>query len=165
MPNDISQLLAALSDRDLHRRMQAVEQLARLGADARPAAVPLVRLCGDDDEQIREWATAALEELGPPAPADAAALVELLKDHSSDVATWSATLLGRLGPQGAVAVKPLADIVASSRPGVVRQRAAWALGQIGPAAADSLAVLQKAAASDDARLARLAQRAIEQVQR
>jgi HEAT repeat protein len=158
-------LIARLSGREAGSRANAAQQLARLGEEARPAAVPLVRCCGDDDEPVREWSTAALEELGPPSPTDAEALAELLDHASADVGFWAATLLGRLGDKGAPAAAQLIQVLESSPHAAVRQRAAWALGQIGPAAAASLSALQHAASSEDSRLARLAQRAMEQIQR
>ena len=45
----------------------------------------------------------------------------------------------------------------------VAQRAAWALGKIGPAAAAGRAALEKAAAAADPRLARLAREALDAV--
>ncbi|MCO6457167.1 MAG: HEAT repeat domain-containing protein, partial [Pirellulaceae bacterium] len=63
---DISSLSSDLSSPDAEVRRAAAERLASLEADARPAAVPLVRCCGDADERVREWAAAALEQMGPP---------------------------------------------------------------------------------------------------
>ncbi len=60
-------------------------------------------------------------------------------------------------------VTVLATAVASHRFNSVRQRAAWALGRIGPVASAALQSLETAAASNDARLARLAQRAMTQI--
>ena len=45
----------------------------------------------------------------------------------------------------------------------VRERAAWALGRIGPGAAPALESLKMAAAADNPRLARLAQQAIARI--
>jgi HEAT repeat protein len=88
-------------------------------------------------------------------------LISLIEAKSPDVGYWAATLLGRLGADAAVVVDALVRAVASSAALSVRQRAAWAMGEIGsPAAIPSL----KTAASDpDPRLARLAQEAIEQI--
>jgi HEAT repeat protein len=43
----------------------------------------------------------------------------------------------------------------------VRERAAWALGEIGPVANSAAPALRAAADGDDARLARLAQQALQ----
>jgi hypothetical protein len=85
----------------------------------------------------------------------------MVADVHPDVGYWAATLLGRLGKQAAPAVPVLARVVCGGVDLTVRQRVAWALGQIGPAAAEALAALQQAATSDDLRLARLAQQAID----
>ena len=113
---------------------------------------------------MSDWAHAALESLGPPAANDAAALAKLLSDEALDVAYWAATLLGRLGEDdgsscGAV-VKPLVTALEHYPESAVRERAAWALGQIGPTAAEALPALQAAAAGTIPRLARLAKDAI-----
>ncbi len=78
----------------------------------------------------------------------------------ADVAYWAATLLGRLQAQAAGTVSPLTAALAENRPLAVRERAAWALEQIGPAARDALPALRQAAASKQPRLARLANEAI-----
>lgn len=163
MPSNLPQLIAALSDANAENRSQAAEQLAQLGADAQPAAVALVLACGDEAEEVREWATSALESLGPPEATDVGQLISLIEAKSPDVGYWAVTLLGRLKAQAAPAVEALARTVAASPHLSVRQRAAWALGEIGPAAATVLTTLQKAATDPDARLARLAQEAIGRV--
>jgi hypothetical protein len=45
----------------------------------------------------------------------------------------------------------------------VRQRAAWALGKIGPAAKAALGTLKRAAGQGDERLARLAKESLESI--
>ena len=71
MADDVSLLILALGDSDAKRRVEALRRFAQMGEEARPAAVPLVRLTGDEQEEIRQWSAAALEEMGPPAPGDA----------------------------------------------------------------------------------------------
>ena len=70
-----------------------------------------------------------------PRPADASALAALVNKPSLDVAYWAATLLGRLESQAAPAVPQLAEALDRHTESTVRERAAWALGKIGPAAA------------------------------
>jgi hypothetical protein len=60
-------------------------------------------------------------------------------------------------------VPTLAESLANALAQHVRERAAWALGKIGPAAGSALPALEIAAAGDNARLARLAETAIESV--
>jgi hypothetical protein len=163
MSTDASQLATALSHADPIQRSRAAEQLSRLGPDAQPAAVALARACGDPTEEVREWAAAALEELGPPSSADLEALASLVANDNPDVGYWAATLLGRLREEAAPAVSVLASSLSGDLAMPVRQRSAWALGKIGPPAAASLDALRQATSNPDARLARLAQRAIDQI--
>ena len=163
MTADVQRLTSDLAAADPVTRTQAAEEISRLGSEAAPVAVALVRATGDDTEEVREYAAAALEEMGPPAVEDVGSLAALLSDSAADAGYWAATLLGRLEANAAPAVPLLSAAVTGSKDMSVRQRAAWALGQIGPPAGSALDALKQAAASDDPRLARLAQRAIEQI--
>ena len=163
MSQDVQALIASLASSDLAARREAAESFARLGPDAVPAAVSLVKACDNDDEQVRNWVVAALEELPPPNVADAAALEALVTGTNLDVAFWATTLLGRMESAAASAVPALAAAVADHPELVVRQRAAWALGKIGKSAAAAIPQLQAAATSDDPRLARFATTALESI--
>lgn len=149
-----------LSAADAEKRASAAEALARLGAEAREAAVALVRASGDRDSSVRDWAVAALEELGPPRATDVEPLAALAINPELNIAYWACTLLGRLKDQAASGVPALIDALAKHQQLPVRERAAWALGQIGPSAKASLPVLEQASQSGEARLSRLAQAAI-----
>lgn len=163
MPNETHRLMAALCDLDPKARASAAEQLAGIGRDAQPAAVALVLAAGDESEEVRQWATAALEQLGPPEEADLSSLAALVDGRTADVGYWAATLIGRLKGQAAGVAETLARSLAGSPHLSVRQRAAWALGEIGPGACAALPSLHKAAQQPDARLSRLAQQAIAQI--
>jgi HEAT repeat protein len=127
---------------------------------AAPAAAQLVRACGDADEQVREQAVAALEDLGPP-PAEAIGqLINLVAHGDPLVGYWATTLLGRAGEDAVSAVPALAGCLASPADLSVKQRAAWAIGKIGPAAASAREALNRAATDADPRLARLATEAL-----
>ncbi len=160
MPEPLAELIASLFSDDPTVCRDAAQRLARMGPDAQPAAVALAEASAAEAEDLREWVTAALEELGPPPTKDRDRLVELLGDPRSNVAYWAATLLGRLETEAAPAVPMLAAAVTDHADPAVRQRAVWALVRIGPAAADALPALERAAADPDPRLARLAARAI-----
>jgi HEAT repeat protein len=164
MATDVSHLIAELRAASAATRSQAAEQLSHLGTGASEAAVPLVQACADGEDEVRQWAAAALEELGAPLASDLEPLIALLQDEQGDVGYWAVTLLGRLGSEAAAAVPVLAGVLASNRDLAVRERAAWALGQIGPPAAAACPQLQQAAAGDAARLARLAQQALRQIE-
>lgn len=160
MAHRISDLVSQLAAAEADARAAAAESLGQMAAAAAPAAVPLVEACRDDDERVREWAVAALEDLGSP-PEDAVKPLTLLVSDKNPLAGyWAATLLGRCGEAAASAVDALAKAVDSGADCAVRQRAAWALGQIGPAASVARGVLEKAAGDTDPRLARLASDAL-----
>jgi HEAT repeat protein len=159
---DIGKLIADLSSKEPGERAAAAEQLAHRGELARGAAVALVRACADDQEEVREWVVAALEGLGPPAAEDLGKLAELTADASDDICYWAATLLGRAGRAASDAVATLANLLAKRPSPEVRRRAAWALGQIGPAAG-AVDALQRAAHDPDRRIARAAQSSLEDI--
>ena len=158
-----SLIQTVLTAEDDRRRAEAAEELARRGNEARPAAVALVRATGDRVAEVRDWATAALEELGSPPADDVTTLAMLTANPDLNIAYWSATLLGRLESAAAAAVPALVDALQNHAAPSVRQRAAWALGQIGRAAGEARPALEQAATGADPRLTRLARRALEQI--
>jgi HEAT repeat protein len=161
MPN-VTVLARLLQDKQVAVRAQAAEQLSRCGEEARNAAVDLVQACGDD-ESVREWAVAALEELGPP-PKDVVEKLRSLVAHTNElVAYWAVTLLGRSGSDAAAVAPAFVSVLEMSPHLAVRQRAAWALGQIGNCSPATVAALERATSGPDPRLARLAAQAIEQL--
>jgi HEAT repeat protein len=160
---DIATLAARLADTDADARADAAERLCRAGDEARTAAVPLVRACGDANDSVRDWAVAALEELGPPPAADIATLTTLAGERHALVAYWAVTLLGRSGKDAAAATPVLAACLTQAPDPAVTERAAWALGKIGPAAAAARPALEQASGAPDPRLARLAQQALDSI--
>ena len=159
---DVSSLVQGLQAEELQSRVEAAEALSQLGEEAQPAAPALARATGDVSEEVREYAVSALEDLGPPDPAQIAEIVEQLQDTCEDVAYWAATLLGRSGESAGLAAEPLAQALDAERPLAVRQRAAWALGRLGSAAARAEQQLRAASLSDNPRLAQLARQALDQ---
>jgi len=156
----IASLVERLSGPDAEARASAAEALCRAGESASSAATALVAACGDDDDGVREWAAAALEELGPPPSEEIADLIPLAAANHPLVAYWAVTLLGRGGEAASSAISTLEACLAPEKAIEVRQRACWALGKIGPAAASARAALAVAAADSDPRLARLAGEAL-----
>jgi len=163
MPDDIQELIKALSAVDAAARRVAAERLGALGEKAQSAAAALVKCVSDTDESVREACTSALEELGPPAKEQLAELTSLVKESSADVAYWAATLIGRLKDAGSSATDALAMCINDTKEMAVRERAAWALGEIGPQAKAAVDSLKKAAADGGPRLARLAKQALDSI--
>lgn len=158
--SDTSRQITALTTKlsgSADERAAAAEALAQLGNECADACIPLVRACGTD-ELTREWAAAALEEMGPPPEACIPGLLELASDPSGSVVYWAVTLLGR--SQAAGACNLLAKLVDSDHEDFVRERAVWAIRQIGCPAATVQQALLKASQSENPRLARLAKEAI-----
>ena len=160
---DVAGLSKQLASTDPEQRAAAAEQLSQAGEHAAAAAVPLVAACGDADDRVREFAVAALEDLGPPLAADIPTLIKLVDSPDPLAAYWAITLLGRSGKNAAEAVAVLVACVESSADLSVRQRAAWALGKIGPSASAARGTLKRAAGQGDERLARLANEALQAI--
>lgn len=159
----LDQLRAAMQSEAPIDRAEAVERLGRMGVDAAPAAIELIHATADPSETVRDWATNALENLGPPPAGLEPQLNELARNSLGDQAYWAVTLLGRLEMPGEATITTLAEVVVGARDAKVRQRAAWALGNLGPEAKPALPQLQAATQLTDSRLARLAGRAIQQI--
>jgi HEAT repeat protein len=163
MMADVNSLANSLSHGTPEERLEAAEALARLGEEASPVAVAIVQALKIEDDSLRDWLVAALEGLGAPNAADAAALAVFLDRPEIDSAYWAATLLGRMNKDAALAVPHLAAALSKHPDGSVRERAAWALGKIGPAAGSARESLKRAAQTGNVRLARLASEALSQI--
>lgn len=157
---DLRALILALAAMDPAKRLEAAEQLMQMAEEAAPAAVALVRAAGDENEEVREAAVGALEGLGPPPAELLPELTALLRDSQPDRAYWAVTLLGRLEAAAAPAVPDLVQVLGPPAPIEVRQRAAWALGKLGPKAVSAKPALEAAAGDRDPRLSRMAKEAL-----
>ena len=162
--SDVTVLAQQLHDKQVVVRARAAEQLSTQGEEAREASVDLVQACADE-ESVSSWAVAALEQLGPPPVQAIPQLGPLVASSHELVAYWAVTLLGRLKSDGSRgrAGPGCCPALENSPHLAVRQRAAWALGQIGDRSAPTIAALEQAQNAADPRLARLAAQAIEQL--
>ncbi len=163
MADDIAALIRKLASADPAARLAAAEKLGQLGEGAGSAATVLLACLSDEEETIREAAAGALEGLGPPPPEQLTELATRLSQGSAEIGYWAATLIGRLESAAAPATAALIGALQSASDLALRERAAWALGQIGPGAKSALESLSRAANSGSPRLARLAEQAIEQI--
>jgi len=163
MPEPLATLVNHLRSDSREIRLEAAEQIAQLGPAAHSAAVPLVEAMATEDDEFRELVSSALEDLGPPATDAVSRLAALAESAPLDVAYWAVTLLGRLA-EGAASAAPALALALRAHPEMaVRERAAWALGEIGPAASAAAAELEAAARGDAPRLKRLAEESLARV--
>lgn len=163
MAFDVSHWMDQLDSADVVLQGQAAEALAKLGEAAKPAAVPLAKQAGNDDETVREWVVSALESLGAPRLEDLDELKALAASKSDETAYWAITLLGRLEQAAVPAVPELIRALNENPHPHNRQRAAWALGKIGPGAVAAIGDLKASAHGSDVRLARIALLAVQSI--
>ena len=148
---------------DPKRRLAAAERVLNAPELAREFVHQLLAGLCSQDEALREVCVGALEGMGPPEKADALKVIVPYLPKDELQGYWAATLIGRLATGGAAAVSELATTLNSSPSMAVRERCAWALGQIGPTAIAALPMLESAATSSEPRLARFAKEAISSI--
>jgi hypothetical protein len=159
-----TQLSRMLQSPDVTTRRQAAEHLSQNPDAATELAVDLVKAIGDTDRQVMEYAVATLEELGEPSPLHLARLAKLIADENPDVQYWAVTLIGRAGPAASEYSTQLASVVASEAQPQVRERAAWAITRIGPAAAPVRRLLEPFRDAEPSSLARAVRKALEAIE-
>lgn len=122
----------------------------------------LFALLDSDDETLQNYATEALENCGPPRPEDHPSLELRLRSEKASEVYWSSTLLGRAKEQmkkpgqAASVQQSLAAVIQRDSFDVsARERAAWAIHELGPADSDLKTQLQKMIPQAGPRLKRL----------
>lgn len=118
------------------------------------------------DESALEEIVSQLESCGPPPAELRSELVAQLDNSNSDSLQryWCLTLLGRDTHSATESeTAAIAAYLAEQHDMEVRQRAAWALGKLASVAASTRPALQQAASASNPRLARLAQRALDEL--
>jgi hypothetical protein len=121
----------------------------------------IVELAGSRIDSLRTAAAQSLESSVQPTLAEVPALMVCLTDRlDGEISYWAATLLGRLGQQAVVATPALCGCLEGSLFLPARERAAWALLKIGPAANEAIPALRLVCESAPARLQKLCQEAI-----
>lgn len=160
----ISDLGKMLASDQLQQRRQAAELLSQNADVAVDVAVELVRAVGDDDRQVADYCVATLEEMGGPAASQLEDLSQIAAGENAETAYWAATLMGRAGVTACEYATLLGDIVASDAQPQVRERAAWAIARIGPAAVSAKPQLESCTDAEPNSLARAVAKAIEAVE-
>lgn len=162
----VASLKERLSHPEASVRRAAVRGLVSAGGTQAGVTTAVLALISDPDEPTRHWAGTALGQVVWPDPSELDDLIALLRQTSDgEVEYWTATMLGRLGVVAARAAGLLASVLLDSACLAARERAAWALAEIGPAARSSLNALRQIGEDDPPRLQRLAQLAMESMGR
>ena len=151
-----------LTHDDADRRCLAMRQLAQSGRKQTGVTARVILLVADGNEETREWACEALESAIMPMPNEVNDLIQVLREtRDGEVEYWTATMLGRLGVVASGATAVLASCLLDSPSLAARERAAWALSEIGPAARSAMNALRQIGPEDPPRLQRLASSAIQ----
>ncbi len=122
----------------------------------------LLAMLEGEEETEQNCASELLENCGAPQPSDVSFLCEQLRSGVFCRVYWCSTLLGRLGPT----VEPPAErsriqtelcntISDSKLELTARERAAWAMGELGGVDGENRSVLEKQLDAAPARLKRL----------
>lgn len=159
---DTSSLTNRLSHAQAAVRRAAIGELLDARGSCSGVTAAVLALVVDRDEQTRQLACEALDRVITPSQDELGMLIETMRSASDgEVEYWTATMLGRLGSGAARATAVLASVLLDSSCLAARERAAWALSQIGPAARSSLNALRQIGKDDPPRLRRLAETAME----
>ncbi len=125
----------ALNDGNFKVRKRAAEVLGRLGPSARRAAPDLVQLVGDAQYDVQAAAENSLQRMGEDA---IPALADALQNSPDGFRKQALSLLSRCGPKAAPIVL---RILKKDQSTYMRASAAEALGEIRPAAAETVEAL------------------------
>jgi len=157
-------VLNDLKHADVDRRGAAIYRLVQQRTTVSGATIAVIRLVSDRNEDVSGWACEALESSVVPQAAELGDLIELLRDSKDgEIQYWTATMIGRLGAVGSSATAVLANCLLDSPCLAARERAAWALSEIGPSARSAINALKQIGPEDPPRLQRLAATAIQAV--
>ncbi len=142
-------------------RRAALRELLREGGAATESLRWVLPLVVDHDGPTRDLAAEVLDKIARPAAQELGGLMQTLRETTDgELEYWATTLIGRLGPLGAPATGLLATVLLDSACLAARERAAWALAEIGPAARAAMNSLRQIGHDDPPRLRRLAESAL-----
>ena len=149
----LSELVKALGESDAECRGEAAVAVAALGADAAEAVAPLQQLLSDAStaDGLRYAAAYALGKIGPAAAAAGPTLKELAQSQDELMATVAAWAGLKVNPGDASQFEAAIPLLRRALRGdreMVRLEAAVALGDIGPAAASAVPILELVSEDD-----------------
>lgn len=163
MSRDFDAVLEALHRGTPEQQVRVLRNLIG-GEPVEGLATRCVQLAGAHNDEVRMWAAEVLESSVKPAVSDVQPLAQLLANaDDGEIAYWASTMLGRLGPEASAAATELEACVRESLYLPARERAAWAISRIGPAAAAATPTLREIASDAPPRLRRLAMEALDSV--
>jgi HEAT repeat protein len=138
----VSEWAEALASGIEETQVRALRQMS--SCESVTGVAPTVAmLSGSENDEVRMWAAEAMETAVQPAAADIKALIDLMAaSPDGEVCYWSATMIGRLGVQGAETVEALERCLLNSNYLAAKERAVWALSQVGPDAVAALPALR-----------------------
>lgn len=139
----VPQLIEALEDSDKLVVINAAAALAQMKIRRVDAIMILVKHLSNPDDEVQRRAAEALGHVGKSATAK---LLAAMENDDQTTRSMAALVLSRIDPKDVRAVPGLIGIV-SSREGyrlLVRYEAAYALGEIGPAAKEVVPALTAA---------------------
>jgi HEAT repeat protein len=145
----------------LVEKERALEGLALMGPEAKPALDKVVQLMEDRTKNARHYAAYTHWKItGDPDPA-----VKLLSQLSGTInfGVESIDILGKMGPAARDAVPTLIKRLEDEEP-APREAAVWALAEIGPAASTAIPALESLLDDEDRLIRAGAKRAIEKIQ-
>jgi HEAT repeat protein len=142
-PEDVPAWTRALNHEDTRIRIEAAEDLGRMGPAAADAVPALLGLWEDANPLIRVAAARAVAGIDPKNEKAVPLLIEALKDEAARVRKKAVESLGDLGPSARSAVPALVKTARDPDP-PVSWAAIDALGQIGPDAEPAVPALVEA---------------------
>jgi HEAT repeat protein len=134
-PRAAPALIPALGDPDPETRLKVGQALGALG---QPAVRALCEALSDPNPLVRITVARALQRIGPEAREAIPALTQALRDDDPLVVRMVVTALERTGKE---AVPVLHDALREHKEVAIRKAIVMALGQLGPAASETVPTL------------------------
>ena len=138
----VADLIGALKSTDESARLNAINHLAELGAQAADAVAPLTSLLEDKSAQVQAHSAHALGQIGEAAKPAVPALVDLLKEPDATVRSQAVKAVMAIQPGPDVTIPLCVKLLEDPDPNV-RHRVLQAIGDSGPRAVPGLIVALK----------------------
>jgi HEAT repeat protein len=149
----VEHLITTIDDAKVpvEKRIDAIEILRTMGADAEMAIPSLTQALKQEDPNFRLAAVEALAGIGPKSKSAVPELASLLKDSHEDIRIVTANLLGQLGLDAESAIPSLTAALSDPSP-TVRASAITALTAMGSAAKVAIPELITALQDEDPKI-------------